>query len=63
MPPIVAQKTGLALDFDDPFFQDRLAAFLYKELTQFAETVVRYAVKLDKQLDLGYTLSITNPVA
>lgn len=51
MAPIVAQKKGLALDFDDPFFQDRLAAFLYKELTQFAETVIRYAVKLDKQID------------
>lgn len=50
MAPMVAQKTDLALDFDDPLFQDRLVAFLFNELTRYTETVVRYAVKLDRQI-------------
>lgn len=51
MAPVVAQKTGVSLDFDDPRFQDCLIAFLYNGLTRYTETVVRYAVKLDRQID------------
>lgn len=51
MAPRVAEKLGVGVDFDDPFFQDRLVAFLYNTLTRFTETVVRYAVKLDRQID------------
>ncbi|KXA74400.1 hypothetical protein [Bordetella hinzii] len=51
MAPIVAQKTSVALDFDDPFFRDRLAAFLYNELVKYADKTVRSALKLDRQFD------------
>lgn len=51
MAPVVAEKLGLAIDFDDSFFQDRLAAFLYVELVKRAEKTVRKALKLDRQID------------
>jgi len=57
MAPVVAEKLGVALNFDDSFFQDRLVAFLYNELTTYGETVVRHAVKLDRHID-GEEVSI-----
>ncbi|MBO9354445.1 hypothetical protein GG851_10595 [Bordetella petrii] len=51
MAPKVAEKLGVDLDFDDPFFQDRLAAFLYNELVKYADKTVRSALKLDRQFD------------
>jgi len=47
----VAEKLGMSIDFDDPFFQDRVVAFLYSDLVDFSEKTVRKAVKLDQQID------------
>ncbi len=51
MAPLVAEKLGVTLNFDDRFFQDRLVAFLYQELVKYADKTVRSALKLDRQID------------
>lgn len=47
----LAEKNGAVIDFDDPVFQDQLLRHLYQHLVKYTETVVRYAVKLDKPID------------
>lgn len=47
----VAEKDGVPVEFRSSAFQDRVIAFLYQRLVRYAETVVRYAVKLDKPID------------
>lgn len=47
----VSEKLDIPVDFDDPFFQDRVLAFLYVKLATRVETVVRYSVRLDKPIN------------
>jgi hypothetical protein len=47
----MAEKAGAPPGFDDADFQDLLLRHLYQHLVKYTETVVRYAVKLDKPID------------
>ncbi|WP_143277759.1 hypothetical protein [Bordetella genomosp. 10] len=47
----MAEKSGIAPDFDDPEFQDRLFRHLYQHLVEYTEKIVRGAVRLDKPID------------
>lgn len=41
------EERGIPTHFADPSYQDQLCRFLYQKLVRYAETTVRYAVKLD----------------